>query len=79
MKKMPLMNVCCKEKEDWEKCRTGENTPNLETYLASLTPVTGMIASLLPFSILMRPMFSFRAKRRNASGTTHVLSLAANS
>jgi hypothetical protein len=56
-----------------------KDTPNLDTYLASFTPVTGIIASLLPFSMLMRPMFSFRAKRRNASGTTHVLSFAANS
>jgi hypothetical protein len=53
--------------------------PNMDKYLASLTPVTGITASLLPFSMLMRPMFSFRAKRRNASGTTHVLWSAASS
>jgi hypothetical protein len=59
--------------------RRDKHFPNLDMYLASFTPVTGMTASLLPFSILMRPMFSFRAKRRNASGTTHVLWSAANS
>jgi hypothetical protein len=68
---MLLVTIHFTEKE--KIARRDKHLPNLDIYLASFTPVTGITASLLPFSILMRPMFSFRANRRNASGTTHVL------
>lgn len=55
------------------------NNKKFKTYLASLMPVTGIIASLRAFSMLIRPIFSLLANKRNASGMTHVFSSEDNS